>query len=137
LTLPSQGIHDERGAAAVEFAIVASLLVMLVFGIIEFGKTYSEYQVFLNAARQGARKGAVRAPTEEINKAVSDASVGYPRSEPPTITVEGASPGDPPCNDDTVGQDLKVSWNQVFSINIPFLPDLSPTVNIRGVFRCE
>jgi TadE-like protein len=121
----------------VEFAIIASLLVMLVFGIIEFGKTYSQYQVFLNAARQGARKGAVRASEAEINQAVSDAAVGYDLSEPPKITVAGGSPDDPPCNDNTVGEDLKVSWKQVFSIQIPFLPDLSPTVNIRGVFRCE
>jgi Flp pilus assembly protein TadG len=122
---------------AVEFAIISVLLVMLVFGIVEFGTTYSKYQVFLNAAREGARNGAVRATTSEIDQAVADAAAGYPRSEPPTITVNGSGAGDPPCNDDTVGQDLKVSWNQLFAMQIPFLPDLSATVNIRGVFRCE
>lgn len=120
-----------------EFAIIASLLLMVVFGIIEFGRTYSQYEVFLNAAREGARKGAVRATTGEIDQAVSDASVGYPRSEPPTITVNGAPPGDPPCSDDTVGQDLKVSWKQLFKMQIPFVPALNATVTIRGVFRCE
>jgi hypothetical protein len=130
-------IHDERGAVAVEFAIISTLLIMLVFGIVQFGTTYSQYQVFLNAAREGARKGAVRATVAEIDQAVADASSGYPRSEPPSITVNGGPPSDPPCNDDTVGQDLRVSWPQGFSIQIPFLPDLSATVNIRGVFRCE
>jgi Flp pilus assembly pilin Flp len=137
LSFPFRRVHEERGAVAVEFAIISVLLLMLVFGIVEFGTTYSKYQVFLNAARQGARKGAVRAPASEIDQAVKDASVGYPRSEPPTITVSGGPAGDPPCNDDTVGEDLKVSWNQLFSMQIPFLPDLNATVTIRGVFRCE
>jgi len=130
-------LHDERGAVAVEFAIIATLLLMLVFGIVQFGTTYSKYQVFLNAAREGARAGAVRASLADIGQAVDEASVGYPRSEPPTITVNGGPPSDPPCNDDTVGEDLRVSWQQVFPIQIPFLPDMSPTVTIRGVFRCE
>lgn len=110
---------------------------MLVFGIIEFGKTYSQYQVFLNAAREGARKGAVRADKATILDAVNDGAVGYPISGPVSITVDNAPASDPPCNDDSVGQDLRVSWNQVFAIQVPFLPDLNPTVKIRGVFRCE
>jgi hypothetical protein len=138
LIIPSR-VHEERGAVAVEFALISTLLIMLVLGIIEFGRSYSQYEVFLNAAREGARKGAVRATTGEIQQAVKDGAVGYPLSEfPPAVTVNGAVPAaDPPCSDDTVGQDLRVSWNQVFKIQVPFLPDLSTTVKIRGVFRCE
>lgn len=136
MTIPSR-IHEERGAVVVEFAIIATLLVMLVFGLIEFGKTYSQYEVFLNAAREGARKGAVRADKPTILDAVNSAAVGYPITGPVSITVNEAPAGDQPCNDDNVGDDLKVSWDQEFSIQIPFLPDLTPTVTIRGVFRCE
>jgi Flp pilus assembly protein TadG len=132
-------LREERGAVAVEFALISILLFMLVFGIIEFGRSYSQYEVFLNAAREGARKAAVRKSVAEINQAVSDGAVGYPLSQyPPDISRNGAPTlEDPPCNDDTVGQDLKVSWDQNFNINVPFLPDLNATVNIKGVFRCE
>jgi type II secretory pathway pseudopilin PulG len=131
-------INQDRGAVAVEFALIASLLVMLIFGIVEFGTAYSQYQVFQNAARQGARAGAVRGTSSKIDQAVSEASAGYELSNPPAITVNDSAPAsDPPCDDTSVGEDLKVSWNQVFTIDIPFLPDMSATVNIRGVFRCE
>jgi TadE-like protein len=133
----SPELHEERGAVVVEFAIISALLLMLVFGIIEFGKTYSQYEVFLNAARQGARTGAVREDQGAILDAVKRSAVGYQITGPISITVKDAPAGDQPCDDATVGQDLKVSWDQVFSIQIPFLPDLSPTVKIRGVFRCE
>jgi hypothetical protein len=137
LTIPRWRLHEERGAVAVEFALIASLLIALVFGLIEFGRSYSEYQVFLNAAREGARKGAVRADKGSILEAVDKASAGYEITPPVSITVNEADASDPPCNDDSVGDDLRVSWNQVFSIRIPFLPDFHPTVLIQGVFRCE
>ena len=52
-------IHGERGAAAVEFAIVATLFFMLVFGIIDFGFAFHSWNNAANAAREGARKAAV------------------------------------------------------------------------------
>ena len=54
-------IHGERGAAAVEFAIVATLFFMLVFGIIDFGFGFHSWNAIENAAREGARVGATDA----------------------------------------------------------------------------
>ncbi len=45
-----------RGAALVEFAVVAPLLFTLVFGIIEFGRLLMVQQVITNASREGARQ---------------------------------------------------------------------------------
>jgi Flp pilus assembly protein TadG len=59
-------MHGERGAAAVEFAIVASLFFMLVFGIIDFGFAFHSWNNAANAAREGARKAAVTADTNVI-----------------------------------------------------------------------
>ena len=44
-----------RGAAAVEFAIVLPILVLLVFGMIEFGRMLMVQQMIVNSAREGAR----------------------------------------------------------------------------------
>ena len=48
-------IHGERGAAAVEFAIVATLFFCLVFAIIDFGFAFHSWNNTANAAREGAR----------------------------------------------------------------------------------
>lgn len=49
-----------RGAAVVEMAIVAPLLLTLVFGIIEFGWVFMAYQTITNAAREGARTAVLQ-----------------------------------------------------------------------------
>lgn len=51
--------HGEEGAAAIEFAIVAGLLFMLVFGIIDFGFGFHTWNGTAQAAREGARQAAV------------------------------------------------------------------------------
>ncbi|GAB5078104.1 TadE family protein [Arthrobacter sp. AD-310] len=50
---------SERGAAAVEFAILLPLLLMLVLGIIEFGRAYNAQITLTNAARDGVRVMAI------------------------------------------------------------------------------
>ena len=49
--------RSERGASAVEFALVAPLLLVLLFGTISAGLTYSDHVATTNAAREGARYG--------------------------------------------------------------------------------
>lgn len=45
----------QKGAAAVEFAIVVSLLVLITGGIIEFGRVFWYYDALTKATRDGAR----------------------------------------------------------------------------------
>jgi Flp pilus assembly protein TadG len=50
---------SDRGAAAVEFAILLPLLLMLVLGTIEFGRAYNAQITLTNAARDGVRVMAI------------------------------------------------------------------------------
>jgi Flp pilus assembly pilin Flp len=50
--------RTERGAAAVEFALVVPFLCLLLFGMITTGFTYSDHLSVTNAVREGARLGA-------------------------------------------------------------------------------
>lgn len=60
-------IKDQKGASAVEFAIILPLLVLVIFGIIEFSLLLYNKQVITNAAREGARYGIiVKKPPEEL-----------------------------------------------------------------------
>ena len=46
---------NERGVSAVEFALVLPVLVLILFGIVEFGLILYNQQVITNASREGAR----------------------------------------------------------------------------------
>lgn len=50
---------DERGAALVEFSLVAAMLFALCFGIIQYGLIFFVWNNMYDAARQGARSLAV------------------------------------------------------------------------------
>ena len=50
---------SDRGAAAVEFALVVPLLAALVFGIMEFGWIFNQQVSLSNAARESARYYAI------------------------------------------------------------------------------
>ena len=52
-------IRNNKGAAAVEFALLLPILVVLVFGIMYFGPIYTDYIAVSQAARDGARLLAV------------------------------------------------------------------------------
>jgi Flp pilus assembly pilin Flp len=54
---------EERGASAVEFAIVASLLFLILFGTITFGLVLNRYQGLQAAGREAARLGSLSTTT--------------------------------------------------------------------------
>ncbi len=58
--MKQQGLSNcQKGASAVEFAIVLPLLLIFIFGIIEFGILFYNKAVITNASREGARAGIV------------------------------------------------------------------------------
>ena len=52
--------HAQRGAAAVEFAIIAMLLFTVLFGIIEFGRLFYVINTVQEVTRRAAREAVVR-----------------------------------------------------------------------------
>lgn len=88
---------SERGAVAVEFAIVAPLLVMLLLGIMEFSRAYNTQASLSAAAREGVRVMAISndpgaAKTAAKNTAVSlqpvlvDANIAFTNLDTGTTT---------------------------------------------------
>ena len=53
--------NKETGIAAVEFALILPLLLIVVFGIINFGLIFFDYLMMTNAAREGARWASINA----------------------------------------------------------------------------
>jgi Flp pilus assembly protein TadG len=117
-------LKSQKGVAAVEFALVLPLLVLLIFGIIEFSLLMFNKQVITNASREGARAGIVAgtprlpysggtpcaSPTSSIDAVVKcyskDHLITFASSNlPPTTTVEPTT-----YNSNALfGTDLKVT----------------------------
>ncbi len=66
--------RSERGAALVEFALVAPLLFLLLFGIVEFGMAFNDFIAVRNGSREGARTAVVN----DVNGAPSCTITGSP-----------------------------------------------------------
>jgi len=68
-------LKREDGAAAVEFAILLPILIVILFGTIEFGLILYDQEVITNASREGARYGIVigspRPTTSQIQNVVN------------------------------------------------------------------
>jgi Flp pilus assembly protein TadG len=56
----------EKGAAAVEFAIILPLLLLIIAGIVDFGRAFFTQVVLTNAAREGARAAVVRVSEADV-----------------------------------------------------------------------
>jgi Flp pilus assembly protein TadG len=67
------GPTRRTAAAAVEFAFVAPLLVLLVLGMVEFGRMLMVQQNLTNAAREGARKAVLPGATDsQVETTIDD-----------------------------------------------------------------
>jgi Flp pilus assembly protein TadG len=82
---------NQEGAGLVEFAILAPLLVILLFGLLEFGFSLYAKEVVTNASREGARYGVVyctsRKTIAQIKAQVQDYMTKSGFNETPSINV--------------------------------------------------
>ena len=101
----------QEGASAIEFVLVLQLLLILVFGIIEFSILFYDKAMITNASREGAREGIVYRydPDGGLNhpddaeivatvaQYVQNHLISFVASDVVTTTIKrpGDSPGDP------------------------------------------
>src|SRR5215469_8933308 len=80
--------RGDRGAAAVEFALLLPVLLFILFGIIDFGRALNAQITITQAAREGARLDALNQPnvgprTQAAATGLSGVSVTVVASCPP------------------------------------------------------
>lgn len=117
----------------VEFALVLPLLVMLTFGIIEFGRAYNTTISLRSAAREGARTAALWQGPDPEADAKADTVAAAP-------SVGGLSEDDvtvmaSQCADGGDGK-ATVSVSVPFTFTIPLVPLPDVTLTGEGVMRC-
>ena len=92
--------RKSRAAVAVEMAVISPVMFSILFGIIEFGWLFTVRHTMVNAAREGARLGALPGVTgDEIEdrtvqfleplgiNGICTVTVTEPTEEDPTVTV--------------------------------------------------
>jgi Flp pilus assembly protein TadG len=102
--------RSQRGASAVEFAIMAPLFVAVLFAIVEFGLILYTQSMLTHASREGARFGVVycspRRSTAEIQQVVQNFLDQCGLTSTATVAVNGAG--------GTSGSDLGVAVNYTY-----------------------
>jgi Flp pilus assembly protein TadG len=116
---------DERGASIVEFAILLPVLVMLVFGIIEFGRGYNAKVELTGAVREGARALALG----ETNAAEVVANAAPNLSPAPSVSTV-------PCPSGSTTGNAEVTATYDLTYTIPLVGSGTWPLTVTGVMRC-
>jgi Flp pilus assembly protein TadG len=121
--------NRERGAVLVEAALVLPILLMLILGIVDFGRAYSAKQALTHATREGVRVYAV---TQDHSKAANAFWDGATSLDPTRVTAE--IPEDDACKP---GEPVEVSAEYEFDFVAPYFWPLGPlTIDSTAVMRC-
>jgi Flp pilus assembly protein TadG len=104
--------HSERGQSMTEFALVLPLMVVLLFGIIQFGITFNNYISLTDAVRAGARKGAVaRHLNDPVGATVDQVQRAGTDLDPADLQIDVESSWNP-------GDEIKVTASYPYSIKL-------------------
>ena len=125
----------DSGATAVEFALIVPILIVLVFGIIDFGALFGQQLALNHAVREGARAAVVAGTGQDANVTglVRNAVSGIAMN-PDDVAVTGGT-----CAGPGVGQDLTVTASYVAEPLLPLpIPNFDTfPLEATAVFRCE
>jgi Flp pilus assembly protein TadG len=129
-------LQGDRGVVAVEFALVLPILLLVVFGIIDFGRMLNAQITLTQAAREGARWAALG--QSGVPARVTAAA---PTMNPaPTTTILSSCPANA-----AVGANAQVQASYTFNFVTPFgaIAGLlggsgggTMTLTSTAVFRC-
>jgi Flp pilus assembly protein TadG len=137
-----------QGVAAVEFAILGTVLIFVLGGIIDFGHSFYISQVVTNASREGARYGvtfqvdstATRIPPSSLSPSISNyVTTKYiaptlVASLSPSVAVAGAGYGTGAKGQPVL---VTVSATKNWFLLGTIIPGLPTTIAATSVMQCE
>ena len=129
-------LRDEGGAAAVEFALVLPVLMLLVMGIIEFSQAYNAKELLQYAVREGARDLALGESEATAEATTRNRAANVP-GDPSQIAVTTT-----PCPPDAVltgtpgPHTATVEATYDLPYNIPLFYSGEWNLSATGAMRC-
>lgn len=121
--------RDERGAAALELALILPIFVMLAFGIIAFGVGYNQQLVVTRAAREAARTMAVTDSSAAATAAALNAADSLDAGQ---LSVSLTGCGPTPGLEDVAVAEISIPY----SYEIPFVGSKTVTLSGRATMHC-
>ena len=124
----SKKLRSESGASAVEFALLLPVLMLILFGIIEFGMALYRQAILTNASREGARLAIVASVPPITNAAVDTKIDAY-------LTAAGINPGTVTRNTPVItggtGSNVTVTLTLPYTyVVLPGLTSITPSINL-------
>ena len=116
---PPPGDPDDRGVVAVEFVLVAPLLIALILMIAQFGIFFSAKVETESVARDAARTLALGGPSAVV-------------VTPPGWTASGIVT----CPAGNTSSDAVVTFTRTYTFSIPGVPLGTKTITATGRMRC-
>ena len=124
-------LRTNRGTAAVEFAVILPVFLMLVFGVVELGSAWYRKQMLVNASRVGARMGSLLNDTSNSSAQVQAAvtqylqTAGYPGAF--TVAATGI--------DGNAGDQVQVTVTSNYQLPVlgRLVPGSASSVALKGV----
>ena len=118
--------RQDTGAAAVEFALVLPLLLIVLFGMIDAGRVLDSQLIIDRSAAYGARLAALG--RDGVAALVQSAAAG---AGPVTVTVQGCPAGFIQV------ADASVTVSGLLDLSLPGLPGWHLSVTSTAVQPCE
>lgn len=120
----------ERGSVAVEMAILLPVLLLLLLGMMEFGRALNTQATLNHAARESVRVMAItKSATDAKNKAAASAPMLNPGLNLDDILI-GTCPASPTSPSPSVTVTIKYQLSTLTGIAGPF------TMTAKGVMLC-
>lgn len=123
----------QKGAAVVEFAILLLLLLVLLFGLIDFGFIWLQSHYIANAAREGARVASKSSPqsfpSPEVDTKIENAVVKYLQGVYDSEVLDDVSC----CSKNNSGSLFQIVAKKGYIVDGTFLEDSSDPDASQGV----
>lgn len=114
-------IKSQKGQSLVEFALILPLFIVVLFGIMEFGRLWEMTNLITSASREGARVAAIAGTSQSqaINAAQNVLSAANINDA--TISISG------PNSSNEVSVTVSINYEPITGSIIPGLNDFSLT----------
>ena len=124
---------SERGASAVEFALILPFLLLIVFGIIEFGIILYDQAMLTNASREGARAAIVFNSTKNTQTEIGNTVTSYISGK--LFSFSSATPviSTAVDGDSSIAPETAIA-GQLLTVNVQYTYDFLLMPDIRKIF---
>lgn len=118
-------IRNEKGAALVEAAVVLPVVILLIFGVFEFGRAYNARITLTHATRESVRVLAISGDADAAEARLVEASVPL---DPSLLSFSSTA-----CD---AGEPTSVTATYPFSYDIPLFGSATISMSSTAVMRC-